>query len=195
MKEKYEQMTIDTRDELEKAVDALTLEAILTAKTLTVRCHEAPPPVRNRHEAYGHAAEQMRRILSAVKSVKKDTDELLRTLSDPNLPALDATSSICNSAHKAAKVLLAAAAEMDRIRDDLYASETTKKSAPTPMDEWIAEKEYEEAPEDPDAAEEDPDLDEVAERLINGDFEDIPDEIREAAEETTADDGEEETED
>ena len=184
MKEKYEQMSLDTRGELESTIDALAVEAVITVKDITVRCREAPPPVRNRHEAYGHAAEQMRRILSAVKGIRKDTDDLLKTLSDPDLPALDAASSICNSTMKAARIILEASAEMDRIRDDLYRTESGISEKPTPMEKWMAETQvtrYEEAPEDAEDPE-DMDLDEIAERAVNGDFDGIPDEVREAAE-------------
>lgn len=148
MIDKYEQLELDTRDELERETDTLTTEAIATIRDMTVRCIEGPDPVRNRHEAYGHAAEQLGKVLFSVKRISKDTDELLNTLSDPNRPAIEAVSSICNSTKKAATVIMTAAAEMERIRDELYSAEAGVKPKPTPMDEYLASAEFQEAEAD-----------------------------------------------
>lgn len=144
MKEQYEQLELDTRDELQQETDALTTEAISAIRKMTVQCHECPDPVRNRHEAYGHAAEQLGKVLFTVKRISKDTDELLNTLSDPNRPAIEAVSAIVNSTRKAATVILTAAAEMERIRDELYSAETGIPQR-TPMEELVASAEFQEA--------------------------------------------------
>lgn len=155
MKEKYEQLELDTRDELQQETDALTTEAISVIRKMTVQCHEGPDPVRNRHEAYGHAAEQQGKVTFALKRINKDTDELLNTLSDPNRSAIEAVSATSNSYRKAASVFLTAAAEMERIRDELYSAETGIPQR-TPLDELVASAEFQEAePTDGnDAAEE-----------------------------------------
>ena len=59
MSKDYEQMELDTRKELDKAVSELAVETISTVQEMIQRCGEAPAPVRNRHEAYGIAAEHL----------------------------------------------------------------------------------------------------------------------------------------
>lgn len=125
MKEDYEQLELDTRKELDKAITDLTDNVIKTAQDMIQRCGEAPQPVHNRHEAYGIAAEQLANISAAVKFIKNDTGTLLGTLGDPNYPAVEATSSIVNSTSYAAAVLLRAAAEMRRTLDNLYMAENS----------------------------------------------------------------------
>ena len=152
---KYEQMELDTRGELERETDTLTAEAVATIRDMTTRCLEGPEAVRNRHEAYGHAAEQFGKVLFAVKRIGKDTDELLNTLSDPNRPAIEAVSSIVNSTRKAATAIMTAAAEMERIRDELYDAERGAAPKPTPMDEYLASADFQEAEaDDGDSADE-----------------------------------------
>lgn len=144
MSENYEQMELDTRPLLQAAIEDLAQKTIDRIGQMIQEHHRrvalgsmtAPPYVRNRHEAYGIAAEQLAKITGAVKSIKNDTDSLLGTLADPNLPALEATSSICNSTAKAAYVLLTAAAEMRRTMDNLYTAENTGRDTASPMDEW-----------------------------------------------------------
>lgn len=151
MSEKYEQMELDTRPKLNKAVQVVTDDAISTAKELILesRRQEAaengttPTRVRNRHEAYGIAAEQLGKINKAALSVKGDVAKLLMTLSDPNYKALDATSDICNSTTLAAATLIHAAAEMKRTLDDLYAAEI--EAGPTPMEELAEGAEFQDA--------------------------------------------------
>ena len=152
MSDTCEQMALDTRPLLEAAIADLT-EAFISRVGETIQEHHrqialekmiSPPYVRNRHEAYGIAAEQMDKITKAVKGIKNDIDSLLGTLADPNLPALEATSSICNSTAKAACILLTAAAEMRRTMNNLYTAENTGRDDTSPMEEW-AEAAFEEA--------------------------------------------------
>jgi predicted DNA-binding protein len=151
MNNDYEQMELDTRSALQAVIEDLTTEAIASAGLLIQEHHRqaahatmtAPPYVRNRHEAYGVAAEQLVKITSAVKAIKNDTDTLLGTLADPNFNAIDATSSIVNSTTKAAYVLLVAAAEMKRTLNNLYTAETTSRDDATPLEE-LAEAAFEE---------------------------------------------------
>ena len=79
----YKQMELDTRKELTKAVEALTAETIGSVEEMILRCGESPAAVRNRHETYGIAAEQLAKIQAIVKSIKNDCGTLLGTLSDP----------------------------------------------------------------------------------------------------------------
>lgn len=145
MKAEYEQLELDTRPALLKAITTVTADAVETAHEMTRLHNEAaaeegqhvPGPVRNRHEAYGIAAEQMGKINSAVKAINDDTKKLLGILSDPNRTAVEAVSDIHNSALAAAVVLVTAAAIMKRTMQDLYTAETFDPG-PTPM-ELLAE--------------------------------------------------------
>ena len=170
-KEDFEQMALDTRPELDRAIGTVTADAISTATGMLERHYEIAAerggsytgPVRNRHEAYGIAAEQHSRILKSVNTIKAGVITLLGTLSDPNYNAIDATSSIVNSITDATGVLIRAAAEMKRTLDDLYTAETNAAPGKTPM-EALADgdgfQEAEDLPEDPDI---DPDTDPDAE--------------------------------
>lgn len=152
MSNDYEQMELDTRSALQAAIEDLTTETIASAGLLIQEHHRqaahatmtAPPYVRNRHEAYGIAAEQLAKITGAVKAIKDDTGALLGTLADPNFNAIDATSSIVNSTVHATYVLLVAAAEMRRTLDNLYTVENTGRDETTPLEE-LAEAAFQEA--------------------------------------------------
>lgn len=145
MKEEYEQLELDTRKQLEKAMEVVATDAVKAAGELIDRHHRtvalerqiAPPFVRNRHEAYGIAAEQLARINGAIKGIKDDTGTLLGTLADPNFPAVGATSSIYNSTLEAAAIIIKAAAEMKRTMENLYTAESTGQEE-TPLDKLAA---------------------------------------------------------
>ena len=139
MREEYEQMELDTRKDLDRAIERITEDTVKEIQAMVARCGERPERVRNRHEAYGIAAEHFSAVAGAVKRLGKDCDTLLGTLSDPNYPALEATSSIANSAMKAAEVILKAAAEMRRTLNDLYMAENYGHDETTPLEEYAAE--------------------------------------------------------
>lgn len=145
MKEEYEQLALDTRKDLERAVERVTADAIGTIREMAEDCGERPGIVRNRHEAYGIAAEQLAAITRAVKAIKDDTGTLLGTLADPNFPALEATSSIVNSTTEAACIILTAAAQMKRTLDNLYMAENAGDDDPTPMEQWVESAAFQEA--------------------------------------------------
>ena len=149
MKTEYEQMEIDTRNDLEKALADLTVESVDDALTLiqkncdTSNDNLMPQTIRNRYEAYGVAAEQTAGIDAAVKTIRKDVQGLLDTLPDPNRSAVEATGSIFNSIVAAAGKLIQAAAIMMRTMNHLY---TVEADRPTPLDDWAAsEQDYQEA--------------------------------------------------
>ena len=131
MRPEYEQMELDTRKAMDIAIYKVAEDAVATAREMVEASQVAPSMVRNRHEAYGIAAEQYSRIAKAVSAIKADTATLLGTLADPNFPAIEATSSIANST-------MEAAAEMKRTLANLYIAET-KEPGPTPL-EVLAEE-------------------------------------------------------
>ena len=154
----YEQMELDTRPKLVAALQELTEGAIKEAQDMIQESRRqvatengtTPATVRNRHEAYGIAAEQYARIAKAVSAIKNDTATLLNALPDPNYNAVDATSSIVNSTAAAATVLLHAAAEMKRTLSDLYTAEYSEPAS-TPLEDLAAGAEFQDAdPVDPD---------------------------------------------
>ena len=134
MSGEYEQMELDTRSEAEQEITRICENSISTVHGLIVNCKEHPPMVKNRHEAYGHAAEQLAKITRVVKGIKDDTGKLLNSLSDRNIPAIDAVSDICNSTTLVVAITIRAAAEMRRILNDLYVSENFGGEK-TPMEE------------------------------------------------------------
>ena len=141
----YEQMELDTRPKLVAALQELTDGTIREAQDMILESRRqiaaengtAPATVRNRHEAYGIAAEQYTRIAKAVSAIKGDTATLLNALPDPNYNAVDATSSIVNSTAEAAMVLIYAAAEMKRTLNDLYTAEYSEPAS-TPLEDLAA---------------------------------------------------------
>lgn len=151
--EKFEQMELDTRPQLVAAIEDLTSSSIRDAqgmieenrRRIAAMMQTTPATVRNRHEAYGIAAEQYARIAKAVSSIKGDTATLLGTLADPSFPAVEATSSIVNSTTAAATVLIWAAAEMRRTLDNLYMAEMEGSDQPTPLEELAGVPNFQEA--------------------------------------------------
>ena len=138
MRPEYEQMELDTRKELDIAIERLVADSIREAGEMIGACGESRSAVRNRHEAYGISAERLARITKAAKDIKGDVSTLLGTLPDPNFPAIEAVSSIANSLQAGAAVMVEAAAEMQRVLRDLYDAETREPEL-TPM-ERLAEE-------------------------------------------------------
>lgn len=165
MREEYEQLELDTRTKLESAILRMTNDTINTATEMIRESHRqiavsrmiAPPFVRNRHEAYGIAAENYSKCSKAINTIKADVASLLDTLSDPNRPALEATSSICNSTSIAAYTLITAAAEMKRTLDDLYTVENAEALEEFPLEDYLTSAEFEPAesaePDEPEQSE------------------------------------------
>lgn len=155
----YEQMELDTRPKLITALQELTDGTIKEAQDMILESRRqiaaengtTPATVRNRHEAYGIAAEQYTRIAKAVSAIKNDTATLLNALPDPNYNAVDATSSIVNSTAEAAMVLTYAAAEMKQTLNDLYTAEYSEPAS-TPLEDLAAGAEFQDAASvDPEA--------------------------------------------
>lgn len=88
----YQQTEMDLRTNLQQDVDCRVASVI--DDTYDMLKDYNPPAVRNRHEAYGIAADNFTRISAKVKSVRNDMDTLLSTLANPNYPAVEAVSSL-----------------------------------------------------------------------------------------------------
>ena len=143
--EEYEQLYLDTRKDVDREVEKLTGETVERVLGMIESCGEAPAEVTNRHQAYGIAAEHYAKIAAAVKKIKSDADTLLGTLPDPNYPALEAASSLCNSTFDAAAVALKAAAEMRRTLNNLYTAENHSGTEKTPLESYADGAMFQEA--------------------------------------------------
>lgn len=160
MREEYEQLELDTRSNLNKALRTVTNDAIATAQEMILENQRQTalenqtvmPFVRNRHEAFGIASEQLAKISGAIKPIKNDIAGLLRTLPDSNSSAVEATSAIANSASEAAFVLICAAAEMKRTLDNLYTVELSESPLPLEVFASSADPLDDEAGADEDSA-------------------------------------------
>ncbi len=120
---KTEQLQLDTRSDLAVAISEEAARAMDNILSLIEESPFTKPPVHNRHEAYGVAAEHYSKIAGCTKIIKKDCEDLLTTLPDPSLNAIEATSAIVNSINKSAVIILYAAAEMRLTLEGLFAAE------------------------------------------------------------------------
>lgn len=145
----YDQLTIDTRDEFETESDALTRETIQAMRDMADRCGEKQDPIRNRFEAYGHAVVQLGRVSSALSAAAKAMKTFQGTLGMVNEPSINQMADVCTGMEDVALNAMAAAAELGRVRDDLYAAEKDFTDRLTPLEE-IAGSGYEEAGCEPD---------------------------------------------
>lgn len=129
MREKYEQMELNTAGDLEQAVKDLTVDTIKDIQQMSSRVPSAAVVCRSKHEAYGLAAEKLGSINAALKRIKLDADTLLASL--PNLadPGLEAMASICHSAEITARIALASAAELNSAAMALYAADSGSPAA------------------------------------------------------------------
>ena len=125
-----EQLQLDTRSDLAIAIEQVTAKAVNEVLEMIENCPTTKAPARNRHEAYGVAAEHYSRIAAMTKMIKKDCEDLLTTLGDPSLNAIEGTSSIVNSINKAVVVNTYAAAEMRLTLEGLFAAENGQSDSP-----------------------------------------------------------------
>lgn len=119
-------MTLDSDRDMKDNLDTIIsfrLQTLLGA-------YPPPSDVRNRHEAYGIAAENFCQVEASIKKIRGDMTKLLSTLGDVNLPALEAVGALLNSTTLAAMDVITMAAEMKKAMTDLYAVE---QSEPTPL--------------------------------------------------------------
>lgn len=114
MGNEHEQMELDTREELEKAVDQVTVEAIARIEDMVCR-----RKIRTRFEAYGVAAQHQAKINSRNKTIKKKMEGLLCTLEDVDYDAAHSADTVAYEMVKMARDCLLAAAEVKSAAKDL----------------------------------------------------------------------------
>lgn len=83
MENEYEQMTLDTRTDLEREVANLTWKTIRQVEEMLNLCAQPRTVSRTRHTAYGVAAQHVARINGRNKIIRRVLDGLLTTLEDP----------------------------------------------------------------------------------------------------------------
>lgn len=149
----YQQTEMDLRTNLQLDIDCRMSSVIDYAYNMLKDYN--PSAVRNRHEAYGIAADNFTRISEKVKSVRNDMNTLLSTLANPNYPAIEAVSSLHNRVSELISLSIVMAAEMKRTMNDLYEAER-KDDTPTPLEQAAEENDgFEEAePADAEADDE-----------------------------------------
>lgn len=135
MSQEYEQMELDTRSDVQAAIEDKCQSTIKAAMAMITGSKNPPASVRNRHEAYGIAAEHLANIAGMVKVAKNSAGTLLSTLSDPNLPAVEAASALATAFDKLVTAASIGAAEMRRAASDLYTADVEGTEYPTPMEE------------------------------------------------------------
>ena len=124
--ENTEQLQLDTRSELEVAIQREGYDAIKEIKRMIVGCPEVKSTAKNRHEAYGVAADCYVQIEKLHKKLKNDLGSLLATLSDPKYNAVEAMSVITNDTAKLALIAMTAAATTALVLDDLFNNDNTQ---------------------------------------------------------------------
>lgn len=139
----YQQTEMDLRTNLQQDVDCRVASVI--DDTYDMLKDYNPPAVRNRHEAYGIAADNFTRISAKVKSVRNDMDTLLSTLANPNYPAVEAVSSLHNRVSELISLSIVMAAEMEAHHERPLRSRAQRRH-PTPLEQAAAENDgFEEA--------------------------------------------------
>lgn len=124
--ENTEQLQLDTRSGLEVAIQNVGYAAIKEIKRMIVDCPEFKSTAKNRHEAYGVAADHYSQIEKLHKELKNDLGSLLATLSDPKYNAVEAMAAITNDTAKLAMVVMTTAATAALVLDDLFNNDNTQ---------------------------------------------------------------------
>lgn len=124
--ENTEQLQLDTRSGLEVAIQSVGYAAIKDIKRMIIGCPEVKSTAKNRHEAYGVAADYFCQIEKLHKELKNDLGSLLATLSDPKYNAVEAMAAISNDTAKLALMVMTAAATNALVLDDLFNNDNSQ---------------------------------------------------------------------
>ncbi len=114
----YEQQELDLTSEDEQVVDE-AIGAAIERCGAWIRAKRRLP-ARNRHEGYGLVADVYQDFGKQGKDVKDSMNKFLDILSITDARAVDAASSLHNSAVKAVKAAVYLAAMAEVISNDLY---------------------------------------------------------------------------
>lgn len=167
--EGYEQTEIDVRLESEKSLKdnvAMAIQFAFDMRKLEAEEAGRPiPPVRNKHEGYGIAAEAWSKVQVREKDIKNGMGDYLALLQVEGENAVQSCARLYDAALNMAVEAVSMAADMSRILNDLYYGKTSEK---TPIEEMAEQTEGE--PTEADGFEEaEPADSELAESNEEGD--------------------------
>lgn len=134
--EMYDQMEFDMTLESERDLKENVQVAVdFACKQLK---NQELDTVRNRHEGYGIAAENWTKLQGATAKIKSDMASFMKVLEATDTEAINAASSLYNSACEMAYEAVRMAAQANRIMNDLYMHqpEPTK----TPIEECLEDR-------------------------------------------------------
>lgn len=127
MDNNQEQMELDTRAELERAVSKLTARTIEQVKWMIGECGETRHHIHTRHEAYGVMAQHQCKLHSRDKAIKRKMEAMLETLENNAADAILAADQVAIEIERMLKDCLMAAAEMKRVVRDLMTEGTAEE--------------------------------------------------------------------
>ena len=137
MNREYEQYEIDVRLESEKSLKDNVSKVIQFTydkrKLEAEECGRPLPTVRNKHEGYGIAAEAWSKIQVKEKDIKNGMGDYLALLQVHGEEAIQSCARLYDGALNLAIEAIGMAADMNRILNDLYYSNTTER---TPLEEY-----------------------------------------------------------
>lgn len=131
----FEQIEIESWDDLQRDIKVLTSDAIRDAATMIERFPDSRINARNRHEAYGIVAQRIPAMIDGVKTIRKGADDLLSTLSRPMVPAVEALSALINRVSDTAAVMIEASAAYQIALRDLFQAEESLIDRPEDEDQ------------------------------------------------------------
>lgn len=144
--EGYEQTEIDVRLESEKSLKdnvAMAIQFAFDMRKLEAEEAGRPiPPVRNKHEGYGIAAEAWCKVQVREKDIKNGMGDYLALLQMEGENAVQSCARLYDAALNMAVEAVSMAADMSRILNDLYYGTTREK---TPIEEMEEQTGGEEA--------------------------------------------------
>ena len=144
--EGYEQTEIDVRLESEKSLKdnvAMAIQFAFDMRKLEAEEAGRPiPPVRNKHEGYGIAAEAWSKVQVREKDIKNGMGDYLALLQVEGENAVQSCARLYDAALNMAVEAVSMAADMSRILNDLYYGNASEK---TPIEEIMEQTEGEEA--------------------------------------------------
>ena len=144
--EGYEQTEIDVRLESEKSLKdnvAMAIQFAFDMRKLEAEEAGRPiPPVRNKHEGYGIAAEAWSKVQVREKDIKNGMGDYLALLQVEGENAVQSCARLYDAALNMAVEAVSMAADMSRILNDLYYGSASEK---TPIEEMAEQADGEEA--------------------------------------------------
>lgn len=126
----YEQMEMDFTLERDRNLKT-NIETVAKFAGYQLEDECAVSTIRNKHEAYGVAAENFSKLGATIKNVSTDMGTFLKILQSQDADCVSVAGSLYNSSIEVAQAAIVLAAHANRIMNDLYYK--------TPVEEYIEE--------------------------------------------------------